>query len=154
MARTTLLPGPQAGGHPGGDERSAGASHLVIGVGLNLAMPSREGEKIDQAWSELRHPARAGGSQRAGRLRAAAPAAGHADLRTDGTGEFRRELEPLDHFAGQPVKLLMGEQVIRGLPGDRRTRSPASGDGRGAQALSGGNSPLRRGLTRTLMRTE
>lgn len=35
---------------------SAGAScNLVIGVGLNLAMPAREGERIDQAWSELRH---------------------------------------------------------------------------------------------------
>ena len=34
---------------------SAGAScHLVIGIGLNLAMPSQQGEKIDQAWSELR----------------------------------------------------------------------------------------------------
>ncbi|MFE8713364.1 biotin--[acetyl-CoA-carboxylase] synthetase, partial [Aeromonas allosaccharophila] len=32
---------------------SAGAScHLVIGIGLNLAMPSQQGEKIDQAWSE------------------------------------------------------------------------------------------------------
>ncbi|MBS4721761.1 bifunctional biotin--[acetyl-CoA-carboxylase] ligase/biotin operon repressor BirA [Aeromonas caviae] len=96
---------------------SAGAScHLVIGVGLNLAMPSREGEKIDQAWSELRHIQ----PELVDRNELAACVLLHLQqamqtFEQTGLASFVESWNQLDHFAGQPVKLLMGEQVIRGI---------------------------------------
>lgn len=96
---------------------SAGAScHLVIGVGLNLAMPSREGEKIDQAWSELRHIQ----PELVDRNELAACVLLHLQqamqtFEQSGLVSFVESWNRLDHFAGQPVKLLMGEQVIRGI---------------------------------------
>ncbi|BBR12455.1 bifunctional biotin--[acetyl-CoA-carboxylase] ligase/biotin operon repressor BirA [Aeromonas caviae] len=96
---------------------SAGAScHLVIGVGLNLVMPSREGEKIDQAWSELRHIQ----PELVDRNELAACVLLHLQqamqtFEQTGLASFVGSWNRLDHFAGQPVKLLMGEQVIRGI---------------------------------------
>ena len=96
---------------------SAGAScNLVIGVGLNLAMPSREGEKIDQAWSELRHiqPELVDRNQLAACVLLHLQQAMQTFEQT-GLASFVESWNRLDHFAGQPVKLLMGEQVIRGI---------------------------------------
>ncbi|MEH8224872.1 MULTISPECIES: bifunctional biotin--[acetyl-CoA-carboxylase] ligase/biotin operon repressor BirA [Aeromonas] len=96
---------------------SAGAScHLVIGVGLNLAMPAREGERIDQAWAELRHinPELVDRNQLAaqviGRLQTAMQT-----FEQSGLGSFVDAWNRLDHFAGRPVRLLMGDQEVRGI---------------------------------------
>lgn len=88
----------------------------MIGVGLNLAMPSREGEKIDQAWSELRHIQ----PELVDRNELAACVLLHLQqamqtFEQTGLASFVESWNRLDHFAGQPVKLLMGEQVIRGI---------------------------------------
>ncbi|MGN7511364.1 bifunctional biotin--[acetyl-CoA-carboxylase] ligase/biotin operon repressor BirA [Aeromonas salmonicida] len=95
---------------------SAGAScNLVIGVGLNLAMPAREGERIDQAWSELRHIQ----PELVDRNLLAARMLGHLQqamltFEQQGLSHFVDDWNRLDHFAGRPVRLLMGEQEIRG----------------------------------------
>ncbi|MCE9971056.1 bifunctional biotin--[acetyl-CoA-carboxylase] ligase/biotin operon repressor BirA, partial [Aeromonas salmonicida] len=94
---------------------SAGAScNLVIGVGLNLAMPAREGERIDQAWSELRHIQ----PELVDRNLLAARMLGHLQqamltFEQQGLSHFVDDWNRLDHFAGRPVRLLMGEQEIR-----------------------------------------
>lgn len=96
---------------------SAGAScHLVIGVGLNLAMPSREGERIDQAWSELRHiqPELVDRNLLAGRVLDHLQQA-MLTFEQSGFASFVADWNRLDHFAGRPVRLLMGEQEIRGV---------------------------------------
>lgn len=96
---------------------SAGAScHLVIGVGLNLAMPSREGERIDQAWSELRHiqPELVDRNLLAGRVLDHLQQA-MLTFEQSGLASFVADWNRLDHFAGRPVRLLMGEQEIRGV---------------------------------------
>ncbi|HDN9019561.1 TPA: bifunctional biotin--[acetyl-CoA-carboxylase] ligase/biotin operon repressor BirA [Aeromonas salmonicida] len=96
---------------------SAGAScNLVIGVGLNLAMPAREGERIDQAWSELRHIQ----PELVERNLLAARMLGHLQqamltFEQQGLSHFVDDWNRLDHFAGRPVRLLMGEQEIRGI---------------------------------------
>ena len=95
---------------------SAGAScHLVIGVGLNLAMPSREGERIDQAWSELRHiqPELVDRNLLAGRVLDHLQQA-MLTFEQSGLASFVADWNRLDHFA-VPVRLLMGEQEIRGV---------------------------------------
>lgn len=96
---------------------SAGAScHLVIGVGLNLAMPAREGEKIDQAWAELRHiqPELVDRNQLAARMMVHLQRAMQT-FEQHGLASFVDAWNRLDHFAGRPVRLLMGEQEIRGI---------------------------------------
>ena len=96
---------------------SAGAScNLVIGVGLNLAMPAREGERIDQAWSELRHIQ----PELVDRNLLAARMLGHLQqamltFEQQGLSHFVDDWNRLDHFTGRPVRLLMGEQEIRGI---------------------------------------
>lgn len=96
---------------------SAGAScNLVVGVGLNLAMPAREGERIDQAWSELRHIQ----PELVDRNLLAARMLGHLQqamltFEQQGLSHFVDDWNRLDHFAGRPVRLLMGEQEIRGI---------------------------------------
>ncbi|WP_309265811.1 bifunctional biotin--[acetyl-CoA-carboxylase] ligase/biotin operon repressor BirA [Aeromonas salmonicida] len=96
---------------------SAGAScNLVIGVGLNMAMPAREGERIDQAWSELRHIQ----PELVDRNLLAARMLGHLQqamltFEQQGLSHFVDDWNRLDHFAGRPVRLLMGEQEIRGI---------------------------------------
>lgn len=96
---------------------SAGAScHLVIGVGLNLAMPAREGERIDQAWAELRHinPELVDRNQLAARVIEHLQTAMQT-FEQSGLGSFVDAWNRLDHFAGRPVRLLMGDQEIRGI---------------------------------------
>ncbi|WP_017779317.1 bifunctional biotin--[acetyl-CoA-carboxylase] ligase/biotin operon repressor BirA [Aeromonas dhakensis] len=96
---------------------SAGAScHLVIGVGLNLAMPRQQGEKIDQAWSELRHiqPELVDRNQLAASVLLHLQQAMQTFEQT-GLASFVEAWNRLDHFAGRPVRLLMGEQEIRGV---------------------------------------
>ncbi|UBO74225.1 bifunctional biotin--[acetyl-CoA-carboxylase] ligase/biotin operon repressor BirA [Aeromonas rivuli] len=96
---------------------SAGAScNLVIGIGLNLAMPEREGEKIDQAWAELRHiqPELLDRNLLAARIITSLQQA-MARFEQSGLGDFVADWNRLDHFAGRPVRLLMGEQEIRGI---------------------------------------
>jgi len=96
---------------------SAGDScNLVFGVGLNLAMPAREGERIDQAWSELRHIQ----PELVDRNLLAARMLGHLQqamltFEQQGLSHFVDDWNRLDHFAGRPVRLLMGEQEIRGI---------------------------------------
>ena len=96
---------------------SAGAScHLVIGIGLNLAMPARQGEKIDQAWSELRHVQ----PELVDRNQLAACVLLHLQramqtFEQSGLASFVDSWNRLDYFASRPVRLLMGEQEIRGI---------------------------------------
>ncbi|SIR62234.1 BirA family transcriptional regulator, biotin operon repressor / biotin-[acetyl-CoA-carboxylase] ligase [Aeromonas sp. RU39B] len=96
---------------------SAGSlCHLVVGVGINLAMPDREAEKIDQAWVELRELSRdpvdrnqlavsVGRSLQETMLR----------FERDGLAPFVERWNQLDSFSGRPVKLLMGEREVFGI---------------------------------------
>lgn len=96
---------------------SAGAScHLVIGVGLNLAIPAREGERIDQAWAELRHinPELVDRNQLAARVIERLQTAMQT-FEQRGLGSFVAAWNRLDHFAGRPVRLLMGDQEVCGI---------------------------------------
>lgn len=96
---------------------SAGSlCHVVVGVGVNLAMPQAEADKIDQAWAELRQVR----SEPVDRNLLAAQVAGglqRAMLRFEqyGLGAFVARWNQLDSFQGRPVRLLMGDQEIRGI---------------------------------------
>ena len=79
-------------------------------------MPSREGERIDQAWSELRHiqPELVDRNLLAGRVLDHLQQA-MLTFEQSGLASFVADWNRLDHFAGRPVRLLMGEQEIRGV---------------------------------------
>ena len=127
---------------------SAGAScNLVIGVGLNLAMPAREGERIDQAWSELRHIQ----PELVDRNLLAARMLGHLQqamltFEQQGLSHFVDDWNRLDHFAGRPVRLLMGEQEIRGIARGIDDRGALRREtSEGIKVYLGGEISLRRG---------
>jgi BirA family biotin operon repressor/biotin-[acetyl-CoA-carboxylase] ligase len=119
----------------------------VIGIGLNLAMPAREGEKIDQAWAELRHinPELVDRNQLAARMIVHLQRALHT-FEQQGLASFVDDWNRLDHFAGRPVRLLMGDQEIRGIArgiDDRGALRLETGEG--IKFYLGGELSLRRG---------
>lgn len=128
---------------------AAGSCQVVIGVGLNVAMPETAASAIDQAWTDIRSIS-AGKSP--GRNRLLAELLNEllplvADFEQRGFGHWRDEWMALDAFAGVPVVLHTGAGELAGV---------ARGvDGRGAlqletttgmQSVYGGEISLRAAL--------
>jgi len=94
-----------------------GPCHLVVGVGINLSMSHDQGRTIDQPWVDL---SEALGGQDFSRNAVAAEV---VDALIDALDRFGREgLAPFlrlwnefDAFRGEPVRLLLGDRVIRGV---------------------------------------
>ncbi|MGI2856434.1 bifunctional biotin--[acetyl-CoA-carboxylase] ligase/biotin operon repressor BirA [Shewanella algae] len=87
---------------------------LVIGIGLNMAMPAELGEQLDQPWSDL-----SGLESMPDKTELAINL--HQQLlkdiklfETQGLAAFSTRWQSADIFAGQQVKLLLGEQQISG----------------------------------------
>ncbi|MBO2589090.1 bifunctional biotin--[acetyl-CoA-carboxylase] ligase/biotin operon repressor BirA [Shewanella algae] len=87
---------------------------LVIGIGLNMAMPAELGEQLDQPWSDL-----SGLEFMPNKTELAINL--HKQLlkdlklfETQGLAAFNTRWQSADIFAGQQVKLLLGEQQISG----------------------------------------
>lgn len=102
---------------------AGGMARLVVGVGLNIAMPRREGEVIEQSWTRLidhmsNQPSR---SQIAGLCLDAVLAALRAFER-DGFASFVDRWARYDRIAGHAVDLLDGDSrrsgVARGVGPD------------------------------------
>jgi BirA family biotin operon repressor/biotin-[acetyl-CoA-carboxylase] ligase len=95
----------------------AGACRVVIGVGLNVAMPATASEAIDQAWTDI---STITGSQHAGRnlllaalLDELLPMA--ADFEQTGFTHWRDDWLSLDVFANKPVILDTGTVQMAGI---------------------------------------
>lgn len=94
----------------------AGASHIVIGVGINLRMRSVETSKIGQKWVNLRDIVDPGIDRSAlvalliNGLRAHLPLFEEHGLR-----HFLTRWNRLDNFINRPVKLLAGDREIFGI---------------------------------------
>jgi len=92
------------------------AAHLVIGMGLNVAMTDQVGTEIDQAWTNLAQacddlPER-------NQLAAALIERLHETLTAYeqiGLNGFIDRWNKLDNFLNRPVKLLIGERVVEGI---------------------------------------
>jgi BirA family biotin operon repressor/biotin-[acetyl-CoA-carboxylase] ligase len=92
------------------------AAHLVIGMGLNVAMTEQEGSDIGQAWTNLTQacshlPER---NQLAATLirRLYETLEHYENVGLDG---FIERWNRLDNFLDRPVKLLIGERVVEGI---------------------------------------
>jgi BirA family biotin operon repressor/biotin-[acetyl-CoA-carboxylase] ligase len=95
---------------------TAGACHVVVGVGLNVAMPAAQAAAIDQSWTDLARVAPGLACSRSRLVAALAnellplldrwPAGRFAD--------WRAAWEALDAFAGRPVVVHIGERQLAG----------------------------------------
>jgi BirA family transcriptional regulator, biotin operon repressor / biotin---[acetyl-CoA-carboxylase] ligase len=108
---------------------AAGSCLVIIGVGLNVAMPATAAGAIDQAWTDIKtitanqHPGR--NRLLAALLNELLPLA--ADFEQQGFARWRADWQSLDAFAGAPVVLNTGSAQLVGI---------ARGvDGRGALQL-------------------
>lgn len=92
------------------------AAHLVIGMGLNIAMPEQEGESIEQGWTNLTQACDTlpGRNQLAATL-IAKLAQTLTDYEEKGLDGFIERWNRLDNFLNRPVKLLMGPREIEGI---------------------------------------
>lgn len=108
---------------------ASGVCQVVVGVGLNVAMPAAQAEAIDQAWADL---AELSGGSPPGRSQVLAALLNEllpllAGFETEGFAPWRDAWMALDAYADQPVIIEAGE---------RRTAGIARGvDARGALQL-------------------
>lgn len=89
--------------------------NLVIGIGMNLAMPSQQAEHINQPWSDL---SESGIELDKTELVIALQKQLQLDIRLfeqQGLSAFMVRWQASDIFYGQPIQLILGDKVIKGL---------------------------------------
>ena len=124
----------------------AGACRVVIGVGLNVAMPAAAADAIDQAWTDISTivPAQPPGRNRllAALLDELLPMV--ADFEQQGFTRWRDEWLSLDAFAEQSVLLDTGSAQMGGIARgvDERGALLLSTDS-GIQTIFGGEITMR-----------
>jgi BirA family transcriptional regulator, biotin operon repressor / biotin---[acetyl-CoA-carboxylase] ligase len=95
---------------------SQGPSHLVLGLGVNLQMTPSQGDSIDQPWvaldTILPRPRIGRNALAAKLIDGLLEALEH--FGQEGLGPFLARWRAFDRFAGERVRLVMGEQVIEG----------------------------------------
>lgn len=87
---------------------------LIIGIGVNMAMPDAQGEVIDQPWADLQGLAMPGKTEFAVRLQRQL----QADLalfEREGLKAFLERWQASDSFIGKPVNLIMADKVETGI---------------------------------------
>ena len=126
---------------------AAGTCQVIVGVGLNVAMPGAAGTDIDQAWTDL---ATISPGRRPGRNELLAALLNQllpllADFEQAGFGPWREEWLALDAFAGQPVVLHTGALDLAGIARgvDGRGALQLETAAAGVQSIFGGEISLR-----------
>ena len=126
---------------------AAGACQVVVGVGLNVAMPATAAGAIDQAWTDIHtlsggeHPGRS--ALLAALLNELLPLL--AAFEQGGFAPWRDAWQALDAFAGKPVVLHSGERQLAGTARgvDARGALQLETAAGGVQAVFGGEISLR-----------
>ncbi len=126
---------------------AAGVCQVVVGVGLNVAMPPAAAAAIDQAWTDIDA---LGGGERPPRSLLLAALLNEllpllAGFEATGFAPWREAWQALDAFAGKPVVLHAGAQqqagVARGV--DARGALQLETAASGVQSIFGGEISLR-----------
>ena len=126
---------------------AAGACQVVVGVGLNVAMPATAAGAIDQAWTDIHtlsggeHPGRS--ALLAALLNELLPLL--AGFEQGGFAPWRDAWQALDAFAGKPVVLHSGARQLAGTARgvDARGALQLETAAGGVQAVFGGEISLR-----------
>jgi len=126
---------------------AAGTCSVVVGVGLNVAMPAAAGRDIDQAWTDIE---RASGGSHPGRSALLAALINEllpllAGFEQAGFAPWRDEWMALDAYADQPVVLNTGAQALAGIARgvDARGALQLETAAAGRQSIFGGELSLR-----------
>ncbi len=96
--------------------QASGPSHSVIGIGLNLRMPTQSGQLIDQQWTDLQSHT----SQVIDRNKLSAAIIFYLRKRleqhqTQGLGVMVDEWHQQDVYLNKKVKLITGERITKGI---------------------------------------
>ncbi len=124
---------------------AAGSCRVVIGVGLNVAMPNGAAHDIDQDWTDLSSCC----AQRPGRNLLLAALLNEllpllADFEQRGFSHWRDEWLSLDAFEGTPVVLNTGTSQLAGIARGVDARGALQLEtGQGLQSIYGGEISLR-----------
>ena len=125
---------------------AAGACQVIVGVGLNVAMPRAAGVAIDQAWTDVAAIAEGECPRRnallAALLNQLLPLL--AAFEAGGFAPWRDEWQALDAFAGKPVVLRTGAEPVAGTARGVDSRGALQLEtASGIQAVYGGEISLR-----------
>ena len=90
--------------------------HAVIGIGLNLNMPDKSGEKVDQPWTDLqRHtPLKINRNELVAAI-IQSLASRLEQHKASGLANVVNEWNALDYFYNQPVRLITGKNETHGI---------------------------------------
>ncbi len=126
---------------------AAGTCQVIVGVGLNVAMPDAAATGIDQAWTDIETIS---GGVRPGRNTLLAALLNEllpllAGFEQQGFGPWRDEWLALDAYAGESVVLHSGAQETAGIARGVDTRGALQLEtAAGIQSIYGGEISLRR----------
>ncbi|WP_027330670.1 bifunctional biotin--[acetyl-CoA-carboxylase] ligase/biotin operon repressor BirA [Marinimicrobium agarilyticum] len=98
----------------------AGACHVVVGVGMNLAMPPEAAKQIEQPWVDLGSVCDQESCQWPERNALAASLIERlvsllSHYHRTGFSHWRQEWQGRDAFSGRPVRLSSGTRVLEGI---------------------------------------
>ncbi|MBY5994244.1 bifunctional biotin--[acetyl-CoA-carboxylase] ligase/biotin operon repressor BirA [Ferrimonas balearica] len=91
------------------------ACDLVIGCGINVAMPERVAAQIDQPWADLSEQLDGVDRNQLARAVLQSLDSGMALFEQEGLSPFVDRWKALDRFANQPVRLVLGKREERGI---------------------------------------
>jgi BirA family biotin operon repressor/biotin-[acetyl-CoA-carboxylase] ligase len=126
---------------------AAGTCQVIVGVGLNVAMPDAAATGIDQAWTDIETIS---GGVRPGRNALLAALLNEllpllAGFEQQGFGPWHDEWQALDAFAGESVVLHSGAQETTGIARGVDARGALQLEtAAGIQSIYGGEISLRR----------
>lgn len=127
---------------------AAGACQVVVGIGLNVSMPSESATAIDQAWTDIARISEGSHPRRSvllgSLLSELLPML--AGFEASGFGPWREEWQALDAYAGETVVLQSGDQQMAGIARgvDGRGALQLETATTGVQSVFGGEISLRR----------
>lgn len=128
---------------------ASGTCQVIVGVGLNVAMPRAAARDIDQAWTDIASMA---GGEHPGRNILLAALLNEllpllASFEDSGFGCWRAPWQALDAFAGAPVVLNSGGEPVTGIARGVDDRGALQLEtAAGVQAVYGGEISLRTAL--------
>ncbi|QYK03172.1 bifunctional biotin--[acetyl-CoA-carboxylase] ligase/biotin operon repressor BirA [Shewanella psychrotolerans] len=89
--------------------------NVVIGIGVNMSMPEQQSEKIDQPWSDLSELTEMPDKTSMMIQLQQQLVIDLEQFESDGLKVFKQRWRDVDLFDGQPIKLLMGDNVVEGI---------------------------------------
>lgn len=96
--------------------QALGVAHAIIGIGVNLAMPSLLNNEIDQPWTDIRNHISSGFDRnQLAALLVSKCRACLDEFSAQGLSAFVERWQEFDKLKNQPVRIIMGDREINGI---------------------------------------